>query len=480
MERLSGLDASFLYLETPAQLLHVCGLIEVDGSTVEGGYSFAKLKKELAQQVRAMPGFRRKLQDSFLNIDHPVWVEDKHFDIDQHLHRIAVPAPGGPDEVAELCAHIAGQPLDRSRPLWEMWVIEGLGNGHIAVMSKMHHATVDGVSGANMMSQLCSLTPDAPPAAEADLAKNAGDAGTLELAVDGMVSFACRPLKLLQMLPGTAAILPKWINRSRHGRAMPAPFTAPRTSFNGTITGHREIAYTQVDLDDVKEVKNAFGCKLNDVVLAMCAGALRKYLDERNELPDTSLVAMVPVSVHGKSKRSGTNQVTGMFTTLRTDVDDPAQRLTEISAHNLVAKEHKDALPASLLQDAAQFAGPAIFGVAMRTYASLRLAEHHPVIHNLVISNVPGPPVPLYFMGARIAAMYPLGPIFHGAGLNITVFSLDGRLNIGLIGCRELTSTLWPLAQAMRDALDDLLSAARAGSDPSGTAPMHTRPAAQE
>ncbi|MDG3011379.1 wax ester/triacylglycerol synthase family O-acyltransferase [Rhodococcus sp. D2-41] len=480
MERLSGLDASFLYLETPAQLLHVCGLIEVDGGTIDGGYTFAKLKKELAQRVRAMPGFRRKLQDSFLNLDHPVWVEDKHFDIDQHLHRIAVPAPGGPDEVAELCAHIAGQPLDRTRPLWEMWVIEGLGNGHIAVMSKMHHATVDGVSGANMMSQLCTLTPAAPPADEADLARNAGDAGTLGLAVDGMLSFAARPLKLLQMLPGTAAVLPKWISRSRHGRAMPAPFTAPRTSFNGTITGHREIAYTQVPLDDVKEVKNAFGCKLNDVVLAVCSGALRKYLDERNELPDTSLVAMVPVSVHGKSTRPGTNQVTGMFTTLRTDVDDPARRLAEISAHNLVAKEHKDALPAGLLQDAAQFAGPALFGAAMRAYASLRLAEHHPVIHNLVISNVPGPPVPLYFMGARIEAMYPLGPVFHGAGLNITVFSLDGELNIGLIGCRELTSTLWPLAQAMRDSLADLLSAARAGSDQSGTAPRRTPPAAQE
>jgi len=464
MERLSGLDASFLYLETPSQLLHVCGLIEVDGATVAGGYDFTAVANELAQRVEAIPGFRRKLWDSLLNLDHPVWVEDEEFDVDHHLHRIAVPPPGGRDELAELCAHIASQPLDRSRPLWEMWMIEGLPDGRVAVMMKMHHATVDGVTWASLMSQLCTRTPDAPPVQPEVIAQTAGGAHSLELALDGMKTFLGQPVKLLRLLSSTASLLPNWIGRTRRGQAMPAPFTAPRTSFNGTITGHRTLAYAQVALADVKEVKNAFGTTVNDVVLAICSGALRKYLNRRNELPENSLIGMVPVSVHGKSDRPGTNQVMGMFTALATDIADPAERLQAIGEHNRVVKEHKDTLGPTLLQDLAQFAGPAAFGAAMRTYANLRLAEKHPVVHNLVISNVPGPPDALYFLGARIRAMYLLGPIFHGAGLNITVISLGEALNIGLIGCRELTPDLWPIAEDVEQELQTLLSAARARS----------------
>lgn len=460
MERLSGLDASFLYLETSSQLLHVCGLIIVDGSTVDGGYSFDKLKDELSSRVTAMPGFRRKLQDSFLNLDHPVWVDADDFDIDHHFHRVAAPAPGGKKELSELCADIAGQPLDRTRPLWEMFVIEGLDDGRIAVMSKMHHATVDGITGANMMSQLCTLTPESPSLDPELVSERVGGAGTVSLAASGITRVVRRPLRLLQILPDTLSVIPRWISRAREGRAMPVPFSAPRTSFNGTITGHRSIAYAQVPLEDVKRVKNAFGTKVNDVVLAIVSGALRTYLDGNDELPDNPLVGMIPVSVHGESDRAGTNQVTGMFTDLATNIEDAAERLLYIAEHSDISKEHKDAISATLMQDWAQFSGANMFGVAMRAYARLRLAEHHPVVHNLVISNVPGPPLPLYFLGARIDAMYPLGPVFHGAGLNITVFSVDGNLNIGLIACREQTTNLWDLADDMGAALDQLVAAA--------------------
>lgn len=462
MERLSGLDASFLYLETPSQLLHVCGLIIVDGSTIEGGYSFDKIKEELSSRVTAMPGFRRKLQDSLLNLDHPVWVDADDFDIDHHFHRVAVPDPGGKKELAELCAHIAGQPLNRTRPLWEMWVIEGLADGHVAVMSKMHHATVDGITGANMMSQLCSLTPETPPLDPDLVSQRTGGADIVSLAASGIKTFVGRPMRLFQIIPGTVSVVPRWISRARAGRAMPVPFSAPRTSFNGTITGHRTIAYTQVTLDDVKKVKKAFDVKVNDVVLAMVSGALRKYLAGNDELPESPLIGMVPVSVRGKSDRPGTNQVTGMFTDLATNIEDPAERIEYIAEHSDIAKEHKDAISASLMQDWAQFAAPNTFAVAMRAYASLCLAERHPVVHNLVISNVPGPPVPLYFLGARIDGMYPLGPVFHGAGLNVTVMSLDGSLNIGLIACRELSPDLWDLAEDMSESLQDLLDAADA------------------
>ncbi|MFD4367723.1 wax ester/triacylglycerol synthase family O-acyltransferase [Rhodococcus sp. NPDC058521] len=460
MQRLSGLDASFLYLETSTQLMHVCGLIELDGSTIPGGYSFDKLKAELAARTKAMPTFRRKLQDSRLNLDHPVWVEDTDFDIDRHCHLVAVPGPGGREALADLCGRIASQPLDRTRPLWEMWVIEGLDNGHVAVMSKMHHAGVDGVTGANMMSELCGLTSDAPRRDPATIPEGAGKASSLDIAVGGLLAVAARPAKLARLVPDSLAVLPQWIGRARRGEAMPAPFTAPRTSFNGTITGHRKIAYATLDLDKVKDVKNAFDVKVNDVVLTLCAGALRDYLDGRNELPDKSLVAMVPVSVHDKSDRPGTNQVSGMFTELATQISDPVQRLRTIGDRNPIVKNHNEALGANLLQDWSQFAAPAVFGAAMRLYARLRLAERHPVVHNLVISNVPGPPVPLYFLGAMITGMFPLGPVFHGAGLNITVMSLDGKLHVGLVSCSELAPELWDLADAFPTALDELLTAA--------------------
>ncbi|TSD96013.1 wax ester/triacylglycerol synthase family O-acyltransferase [Skermania sp. ID1734] len=461
MERLSGLDASFLYLETSTQLLHVCGLVVIDPSTMPNGYSFEALKTELATRVRLMPGFRRKIQDSKFNLDHPVWVDDPDFDVDRHCHRVAVPAPGGAAELSELCGHIASQPLDRARPLWEMWVIEGLDDGRIAVMSKMHHAGVDGVTGANMMSQLCSIEPDAaPPDPSVAPNKHSGSANTVEMAISGMLGFASRPFKIAAMVPKTVPLVPDWITRARRGQSMPAPFTAPRVSFNGTITGHRNVAYVQLDLNTVKDVKNAFGVKVNDVVLTLVAGALRAYLEDRGELPENSLVAMVPVSVHAKSDRPGTNKVSGMFSQLHTDIDDPAERLRSIADANAVSKVHNEALGATLLQDWAQFAGPATFGAAMRVYAKLRLAERHPVIHNLVVSNVPGPPMPLYFLGGRVTAMYPLGPVFHGAGLTITVMSLEDQLNVGLIACTELVPNLWSLADAFPEALEELVKAA--------------------
>ncbi|MBJ8341373.1 wax ester/triacylglycerol synthase family O-acyltransferase [Antrihabitans sp. NCIMB 15449] len=460
MERLSGLDASFLYMETSTQLLHVCGLIELDPSTIPDGYSFDALKHELGARARTIPTFRRKLQDSAFNLDHPVWVDDTDFDIDRHCHRVAVPAPGDRATLAELCGHIASQPLDRSRPLWEMWIIEGLEDGRIAVMSKMHHAGVDGITGANVMSQLCGLEPDAPTPADSGTA-SIGGASSAEIAVGGLFAYASRPIKFLKVLP-TALTVPQWISRARRGEAMPAPFTAPRTSFNGTITGHRSIAYSQLDLAKVKLVKNTFGAKVNDVVLTLVASALRMYLEDRGELPDSSLVAVVPVSVHAKSNRPGTNKVSSMFSQLRTDIDDPVERLQAIAEANVVSKLHQEALDANMLQDWTQFAGPATFGVAMRLYAKLRLADRHPVIHNLVVSNVPGPPVPLYFLGARVTGMYPLGPVFHGAGLTITVLSLEKHLNVGLIACSELAPNLWSLADAFPEALDELVKAARA------------------
>ena len=478
MQRLSGLDASFLYFETRAQLLHVCGLIVLDGSELEGGYSFAALRAELARRVTGMPGFRRQLHDSVLNIDHPVWVEAENFDIDHHLHRVGLPAPGGDEELAELCGHLASMPIDRSMPLWQMYVIEGLPDGKFAVFAKMHHSTVDGVTGANMMSQLCTLTPEAPTLDTELVAETAGGSGALELAVGGALSRMATPWRLVSLLPGTLGVLPRWLNRARKGLAMPAPFTAPRTPFNSTITGHRSISYATVDLAEIKRVKNAFGTTVNDVVLAICSTALRTYLDDLGELPTKPLIAMVPMSVHAAESRPGTNRVSGMFMSLSTDIDDPVERLESIRDANTVAKDHTNALDANLLTDWAQFAAPSVFGSAVRMYSRLRLSDHHPVVHNLVISNVPGPNIPLYFLGAKIEKMLPMGPVFHGAGLNCTVMSLDGKLHFGFIGCKDLVSDPWPLANAVEDAMAEFVAAA-AAREASGTPSVEPKSASE-
>jgi WS/DGAT/MGAT family acyltransferase len=465
VDRLSGLDASFLYFETSAHLMHVCGLLVLDTDTVPDGYDFVAMREKLRQRLDDNPAFRRKVHNPLLNIDHPVWVDDEDFDIEHHVRRAAVPAPGGDVELAGVCADIAAQPLDRGRPLWEMWIIEGLADGGVAVMTKMHHATVDGVSGASLVSELCSVDPTAGPLG--GIAQTAPQTATQprprdrEIVLDGVLGIAKRPVKLAQVLPHTVATLPRWVRRARRGTAMPAPFTAPRTSFNGTISGHRSIAFTRLSLAQIKEIKNAFGTTVNDVVLALCSGALRKYLDDNNELPDSSLVAMVPVSVHGKTRAGGTNKVSGMFSSLNSDIEDPEQRLLAIAEANRISKDHHKTLSASLLQDWAQFAAPNTFGIAVRVYSKLRLAERHPVVHNLVISNVPGPPMPIYFMGARITGFFPFGPIFDGAGLNVTVLSNDGHVDVGLIACRELAPDLWKLAEDLAYAVDDLLSAAR-------------------
>jgi diacylglycerol O-acyltransferase len=441
MDRLSGLDASFLYLETPAQLMHVCGLIVLDPSTMPDGYSFEGMQAEIDRRVRDVPAFTRKLRRVPLGLDHPIWVRDKQYDIERHVHRLALPKPGGYKELTQLTAHLAGLPLDRSRPLWEMWVIEGYGGergpDQVVVFSKMHHATVDGVSGSNLISHLCSLEPDTDPLAPPKQ-EFGREPARFELLGRAMVHNVTRPVSAVRLLAPSAQLVTRTVGRARAGTSMAAPLTAPRTSFNGTITGHRAIAFADLNLEDVREIKKATGTTVNDVVLSVAGGALRSYLADRDELPEDSLLATVPVSVRESSRRStGANKVSALFTKLGTDEEDPLERLSDMSTRNRNAKEHHKAISADSLQDWAEFAAPRTFGLAVRAYAGLRLAEKHPVVHNLVISNVPGPPVPLYFMGAQIVGLYPLGPVFHGAGLNITVMSNYGHVHVGIIACRE-------------------------------------------
>jgi diacylglycerol O-acyltransferase / wax synthase len=361
-----------------------------------------------------------------------------------------VPAPGGRRELAEICGHIAGLPLDRDRPLWEMWVLEGGARSDaVAMMLKVHHSVVDGVAGANLMAHLCSLQPDAPPPQPV---RGVGGANPLQIAVSGLIGFATRPLRLATVVPATMLTLVQTLLRVREGRTMAAPFSAPPTPFNGCVTRHRNIAYTQLDMRDVKRVKDRFGVTVNDVVVALCAGVLRRFLLKRGELPDAPLVATVPVSVHEMADRPGRTHTTWMFCRVESQISDPAERIRTIAAGNTAAKDHTAAMP-TLLHDWTQFGGPTMFGTAMKILPRIP----HGRVYNLILSNVPGPQEQLYFLGCRIDTMFPLGPIIGGAGLNITVMSLNGELGIGIIGCPDLLPDLWCIADEFSEALKELL-----------------------
>jgi len=469
MERLSGLDASFLYLESPSNHMHVAATMTFDPSTVEGGYSFEKTRALIQRRLHLIPQFTRRLATVPFNLHHPVWVEDPDFDLDYHLRRIAVPAPGSYHELADLAGDIASRQLDRSRPLWEIYVVEGLEHGHIGVIAMMHPSTIDGVSGANLMVYLFDLEPnpaEEPEGPEREPEKIPSDA---ELLAYAMRSRLTRPAQLASVVPKAASAAYNVVRNRRSSDTVnpPAPLTAPRTSFNGAITAHRKVAYSIASLGDVKAIKNAFGTTVNDVVLAVVGGGMRRYLERKGDLPEKSLISTVPISVRppeGEDAGVGANKVSAMFTSLATDVADPVERLRTIHEVTKGAKEEHNAIGADMLQSLTEFAAPRLFGLAMRFYSSTKLADRGPVIHNLVISNVPGPPFPLYFAGAKLVSLFPMGPVFEGAGLNITVISYMDDIDIGLMVCRESVPDVWDMAADIEESLAELKKAADAAA----------------
>jgi WS/DGAT/MGAT family acyltransferase len=464
MQRLGGLDSAFLYFETPTMHMHVGGLMLVDPSTAPKPYSFADYREYVERRLPRVPAFRRKLATVPLNLGKPGWIEDPDFDLDYHLHRVTVPSPGGDKETAEVVGDILSRQMDRNRPLWEMWVVEGRADGLIGVVSKVHHSSIDGITGANMMAELFDFAADAESEAAVDDWEPERKPSDVEMVGRALVDWAKRPASIVKLMPGTVMSVGKLARRRGGGAAgMPAPFRAPRTSFNATVTAHRTVAYTSIKLDDVKTIKNAFGVKVNDVVMAVCSGALRTYLADRDELPDRSLIAAIPVSVHDRSEGTeGTTKVSIMFSSLASDIEDAGERLRYIAEVNEGAKQDHELVGANMLQDWAEHAAPNTFSLAARMYSSLRLANRHPVVHNLVISNIPGPPIELFFNGAKLKVLHPLGPVMDGAGLNVTVLSNMDSIGFGFIACKELMPELWDLSDAVPGAVQELLDAAKA------------------
>ena len=463
MQRLTGLDASFLYLETPSSHMHVAGLMILDPSTAEGGVDLDRVKEVYGQRLHLAPPFRRRLAEVPFGLHHPLWIEDPDFDLDYHIRSTALPAPGTKEQLATLVGRLSAIPLDRTRPLWEVWVIEGLEDGNVAVLSKVHHAAIDGASGNEMTVALLDLTPEIArhePEEPWVPDRVPTDAELLGYAASSLARQPLRVARALGKTTGAALAVRRRNRETPNLEPPPSPFSAPRTSFNTAITPRRSFAFSSVSLSQVKAVKNATGSTVNDVVLALCAGALRSYLEAHDEQPDGPLVAMVPVSVRTEDQKDALgNQVTSMFASLATDVDDPVKRLEVIHDCMAEVKEQQKAIGAETLGDWAEFAAPALAGRAARLYSRTRMADRHRPLFNVTISNVPGPPFPLYSIGAEMVANYPVGPIMDGGGLNMTVMSYRDQLDFGLQACPDVLPDLWSLADALPEALDDLTRA---------------------
>jgi WS/DGAT/MGAT family acyltransferase len=458
MERLSGMDATFLYIETPAGHMHVAMVGIYDVSTMPGGYSFDRIKSHIAERLQVVPPFRRRLVEVPFQFHHPVWIEDPNFNLNYHVRRIGCPAPGGRRELGEVAAQIASIPLDRTRPLWEAWVIEGLKQDRVGFVVKVHHAAIDGASGAEIMTALYDLGPEAAPLEPVEIPTERipNDAELVGYAAMSKLRRAKEAVPLIgRTVQSVANMVGRVRNPDEHHGAV--PLTAPRTPFNHSIGPHRSVAFARVPLDETKAVKEALGVKVNDVVLALCSGTLRRYLELHGGIPEEPLVAVCPVSVRAEEElgTSG-NKVSAMFASLATDVDDPGERLRTICDSTDGAKQDHNAIGARMLTDWAEWAAPKTFGLASRLYSSMNLADSHRVIHNLVISNVPGPPFPLYLAGAELVAAYPMGPIIDGAGLNITVLSYRDHVDIGFLADRDLVPDVWDLAALVQPAFDEL------------------------
>jgi WS/DGAT/MGAT family acyltransferase len=463
MQRLTGLDATFLYMETPHNLMHVASVCVFDPSTVPGGYSFEKVRKLVGERLPLLPPFRRRLVEIPFQLHHPLWIEDPAFDLDYHLRRAALPSPGGLEELATFAGEVFSRPLDRDRPLWEMYVLEGLADGRIAAVTKTHHAAIDGVSGAELTVNLLDLEPQPAPPPETDPWKPDRVPTDLELVTFALQSLARQPLAALKTIRRTLETAITLRRRNRKPDVIPPPgfFDAPKSFLNQPITPHRRIAFAQVPLEEIKQIKRLAGATVNDVVLAVCSGALRRYLAHHGEEPDESLVALVPVSVRTEDQK-GTmgNKVSGMLVSLETVVEDPVERLQAITGAAGRAKDQDKAIGADVLMDWAEFMAPALANRAARLLSSTVVTDRMRPLFNVTISNVPGPPFPLYSAGSKMEAIYPLGPITDGMSLNITVMSYLDTVFFGVVGCREVSPDLDLLSHWLHESADELLKAA--------------------
>ena len=484
MKQLTGMDGGFLYMETATTFGHVSGL-GIYSRPSEDFDPYDEVYARFESMVGRLEPMRRRVVEVPLHLDHPYWIDDPDFDLDFHIRHLSLAPPGRVDQLGEQISRIVGRPMDRTRPLWEVYVIEGLESGRWALLTKYHHATIDGASGVMMLMMIHDLTPDAPPLEESPPWHGEPVPGDLELLRLALGNLARNPAKAMRAqlriardLAESAGITSVSTAARQAGTAVKTIATtlspgngdrerfslpstgAPPTPWNKSITAHRRFAMRSASLSNIKRLKDATGGTVNDVVMAIVAGALREYLLMHDALPDRPLRAMVPVSIRtGDEDDTWTNRVSGLVADLPTDSPDPIERVERCRQAMDVAKRQFELVPADALADITQFASPVVATSAIRLASQLRLADRVQSPVNVVVSNVPGPRQPLYFSGAQLEQYIPVSTIAEGMGLNITVHSYLDELTFGLISCRELVPDLWKMVDLHIDEIDRLFEA---------------------
>lgn len=462
LQQLGVTDASFLYMETPETPMHVGSLYVYELPAGHTGDFYEDFKAYIASRLHLSPVFTRKLAQLPFDIDAPLWIEDDAIDLEYHIRRATLPKPGRFDQLEELVAELHSGLLDRSRPLWQIYIIDGLADGHVAEYTKFHHAGFDGSAAMALIRVLYDTTPVPRPVPPRPAPHQKEALDLINLIGLLYASPLRQYLRAMQIIPDFLKVWTKLtlLDPETLRLEPPAlPPLSPWTPLNVAITNQRSYAARTVSLKNIKRIAKTNGTTVNDVVLAMCGGALRRYLGGNDSLPPAPLTAFVPMSLREAGNMQMSNQTIGMICSLATDTDDPVDRLRAIHQSSEKAKHLTDTIKSVALDMYSPWGVPMLVSGAMNLLGRYHLTDRMRPIANLTISNMIGSPVPLYIAGAKLLANYPMSIPIHGAALNITVMSYGENLDVGLVACRRTVPDVHKIADYMVEALDELSSA---------------------
>lgn len=469
MEQLSPMDTAFLYLETPRTPMHIGSIAIYDPSTAPNSFvRFKDILSHIEDRLHLAKSFRRKLANVPLSLDYPYWVDDPDFDLEYHVRHIALPQPGDWRQLCIQAARLHSRPLDLTKPLWEFTVIEGLNNiqgvpkGSYAIVSKIHHAAIDGVSGVDIMNAVHSLDPGGAvnPPDRAWIPERTPT--SVELLARAQLNTLATPLRLARLAGDVAPGLLKSAMGLVRGNFRTTIGRVPRTRFNGSVTQNRVVDGRDFSLAEIKDIRTRWqGATVNDVVVAICGGAMRRYLKGKSELPSESMVAMAPISVRTKDERGALgNQVAAMTIPIGTHIADPFGRLQYVHEEAENSKALTNAAGARQMTEYARLMPSTLSGLAARLYVRLGMANRIAPMFNTVITNIPGPPIPIYMNGARLVTQFGLGPVFEGMGIIHPVFSYCGRISIAFTSDRNIMPDPETYAACLDDSFQELKAAA--------------------
>jgi WS/DGAT/MGAT family acyltransferase len=485
MQQLTGLDASFIYLETPNAPLHVFSVYIYDQSTAPGGkVTFKGILDHVRNRLHISRTFRQKLVQVPFGLDHPYWIKDPNFDLEYHIRHIALPKPGDWRQFCIQVARLHSRHLDLNKPLWEMYVIEGLDNieglppGSFAIMNKTHHAAIDGVSLIEITSAIHDKSPEATPPLPTEEWKPDAEPEPWELVTRAAWNNTTRPFRFLELLARTTPRMQQLREQLQRPEFGVPHGPAPRTRFSGNVTTHRVVEARRFSLDMARRIKSAVpGATVNDVAVAVVGGALRNYLLEKGELPSESLRAVLPISIR-TSEQAGTagNQVSAMVALLRTDIEDPKQRLAAVRESTHTSKAFSEATGARDLVQFSEFLPGGLTALAARAVSQYEMATRiMPVTINTIVSNVPGPQVPLYMAGARMVTYFGGAGVVNGMGLLHGVTSYCGQLIMSVVSCREIMPDPGHYGDLLEESFQEM-AAATGAAKPAAAAQISPSP----